>query len=277
MRERSSCDLSRRACLSSAAALAHSARRDGTMSRTMKAAVVHRFQEPLRVEELPIPEPGDGQVLVKIEASGVCHTDLHAAGGDWPVKPAPPFIPGHEGAGICRSCWSWGNGRPRGRSRRQLLHRRVGNHLRSAAEFELFRQRRFRAVRARPRGVRRPAPGRHRRCRCRPRPLCRVTTYKGLKQTEARPGEWVVISGVGGLGRSCSRPTPALARAACGSSMRCRNSTRKSMLKYVTRIESPTYRMTSVRMAGGARFRCASCRGTRVSARARDTTCHGHQ
>ena len=41
------------------------------MSKTMKAAVVRRFQEPLRVEEVPVPEPGDGQVLVKIEASGV--------------------------------------------------------------------------------------------------------------------------------------------------------------------------------------------------------------
>jgi propanol-preferring alcohol dehydrogenase len=39
-------------------------------------------------------------VLVKVETSGLCHTDIHAAHGDWPVKPAPPFIPGHEGVGI---------------------------------------------------------------------------------------------------------------------------------------------------------------------------------
>ena len=38
-------------------------------------------------------------MLVRIAASGVCHTDLHAADGDWPVKPHLPFIPGHEGAG----------------------------------------------------------------------------------------------------------------------------------------------------------------------------------
>lgn len=52
------------------------------------------------IKEVPTPEPGEGQVLVRIEASGLCHTDIHAARGDWPVKPAPPFIPGHEGVGI---------------------------------------------------------------------------------------------------------------------------------------------------------------------------------
>ena len=69
------------------------------MTKTMKAAVVHAFGEPLTIEDVPIPEPGEGQVLVRIVASGVCHTDLHAANGDWPVKPTLPFIPGHEGAG----------------------------------------------------------------------------------------------------------------------------------------------------------------------------------
>lgn len=66
----------------------------------MKAAVVPQLGSPLVVEERPDPEPGDGEVLVRIEASGLCHTDIHAANGDWPVKPAPPFIPGHEGVGI---------------------------------------------------------------------------------------------------------------------------------------------------------------------------------
>jgi propanol-preferring alcohol dehydrogenase len=67
------------------------------MARTMKAAVVREFKKPLTIDEVPVPEVGPGQILVKIEASGVCHTDLHAADGDWPVKPKPPFIPGHEG------------------------------------------------------------------------------------------------------------------------------------------------------------------------------------
>jgi NADPH:quinone reductase-like Zn-dependent oxidoreductase len=69
------------------------------MVRTMKAAVVHAFGEPLTIEEVDVPRLGAGDVLVKIEACGVCHTDLHAAEGDWPVKPCLPFIPGHEGVG----------------------------------------------------------------------------------------------------------------------------------------------------------------------------------
>jgi propanol-preferring alcohol dehydrogenase len=70
------------------------------MTKTMKAAVVHAFGQPLAIEEVSVPTPGAGQILVRIAASGVCHTDLHAAQGDWPVKPTLPFIPGHEGA--CR-------------------------------------------------------------------------------------------------------------------------------------------------------------------------------
>ena len=66
----------------------------------MKAAVVHDFNRPLAIEDVPIPEPGPEQVLVRIESSGLCHTDIHAARGEWPVKPALPFIPGHEGVGI---------------------------------------------------------------------------------------------------------------------------------------------------------------------------------
>jgi propanol-preferring alcohol dehydrogenase len=66
----------------------------------MKAAVVHDFSKALSLDEVPTPQPGAGEVLVKVETSGLCHTDIHAAHGDWPVKPSPPFIPGHEGVGI---------------------------------------------------------------------------------------------------------------------------------------------------------------------------------
>lgn len=65
----------------------------------MKAAVVTELGASLVVKDIGVPEPGPGQVLVRMEASGVCHTDIHAAHGDWPVKPKPPFIPGHEGVG----------------------------------------------------------------------------------------------------------------------------------------------------------------------------------
>ena len=52
------------------------------MSKTMKAAVVRAFGEPLRIEEVPVPEVQPGMIQVAIQASGVCHTDLHAAEGD---------------------------------------------------------------------------------------------------------------------------------------------------------------------------------------------------
>ena len=64
-----------------------------------RAAVVHEFGAPLTVEEVPARALEPGQIRVKVEATGLCHTDIHAANGDWPVKPEPPFIPGHEGVG----------------------------------------------------------------------------------------------------------------------------------------------------------------------------------
>ena len=70
------------------------------MASKMKAAVVEEFRKPLTLREVDVPSPGPGQIVMQTEACGVCHTDLHAAHGDWPVKPALPFIPGHEAIGI---------------------------------------------------------------------------------------------------------------------------------------------------------------------------------
>jgi len=72
----------------------------------MKAAVVTSFDQPISVEDVPKPEPGAEQILVRVEASGLCHTDIHAARGEWPVKPTPPFIPGHEGVGVIEALGS---------------------------------------------------------------------------------------------------------------------------------------------------------------------------
>ncbi len=65
----------------------------------MKAALLHDFAQPLTLEDVPTPSPGAGEVLVKIAASGVCHSDLHIASGDWTkLKPVAklPLILGHE-------------------------------------------------------------------------------------------------------------------------------------------------------------------------------------
>ncbi len=68
----------------------------------MKAAVLHEFAQPLALEEVPRPKPAAGEVLIEVEACGVCHSDLHVANGDWSqlagiVK--KPLILGHEIAG----------------------------------------------------------------------------------------------------------------------------------------------------------------------------------
>lgn len=66
----------------------------------MKAAVAHEFKKKLVIEDVKIPSIGVNDVLVNIKACGVCHTDIHACQGDWPVKPKMPLIPGKEGVGI---------------------------------------------------------------------------------------------------------------------------------------------------------------------------------
>src|SRR5271165_1668153 len=71
----------------------------------MHAAFVEHFGKPLVSREVDVPTPGPGQILVKTEACGVCHTDLHAATGDWPLKPKLPFIPGHEAIGRVAVPW----------------------------------------------------------------------------------------------------------------------------------------------------------------------------
>jgi propanol-preferring alcohol dehydrogenase len=68
----------------------------------MKAAVLHDFKTPLRIEDVERPQPGAGEVLIRVEACGACHSDAHVADGDWPqlnriVK--KPLILGHEIAG----------------------------------------------------------------------------------------------------------------------------------------------------------------------------------
>lgn len=181
------------------------------LPRMMKAAVVHEFGKPLRLEDVAVPRPGPGQILVRVAASGVCHTDLHAAEGDWPVKPKLPFIPGHEGVGhvaaigpdvrhlkegdrvgvpwlhsacgMCEYCLTgWetlclkqqntGYSVDGGYAEYVLAPEAYVGHLPDKLEFTTA------------------APV-----------LCAgVTTYKGLKETDTRPGEWVVIVGVGGLG-----------------------------------------------------------------------------
>lgn len=181
------------------------------MNKTMKAAVVHRFGGPLAIEEVPVPTPGLGEVLVKIEACGVCHTDLHAVDGDWPVKPALPFIPGHEGVGYvvatgkgvthlkegdrvgipwlysacghCEHCLGgWETLCETQKNTGYSVNGGFAEYALAAADYVGHLPPNIGFIEIAP-------------------VLCAgVTVYKGLKVTDTRPGQWVVISGIGGLG-----------------------------------------------------------------------------
>jgi propanol-preferring alcohol dehydrogenase len=181
------------------------------MRETMQAAVVEEFGKPLVVKTLPIPVPGPGQILVKTEACGVCHTDLHAANGDWPLKPTLPFTPGHEaigvvvasGAGVtlvkegdrvgvpwlwsacghCEFCLSaWETVCPQAE---------YGGYTRNGGFAEY--------VIADPNYVAHIPVGLDSRAVA-PIICAGITTYKGIKVTDVRAGEWIAISGCGGLG-----------------------------------------------------------------------------
>lgn len=181
------------------------------MTNMMKAAVARAFGKPLVIEELPVPEPSPDQILVKITATGVCHTDLHAVNGDWPVKPNPPFVPGHEGVGIVA-----GIGRNVKRVKEgdrvgiPWLHTSCGycSYCRTGWETLCGRQQNTGYsvngsfadyALADPAYVGR-LPDKLEWGPAAPVLCAGVTVYKGLKETEVKPGEWVVISGIGGLG-----------------------------------------------------------------------------
>ena len=182
------------------------------MAKTMRAAVVHEFGKPLTIEEAPIPTPGPGEVLIKVVANGVCHTDLHAADGDWPGRPPLPFIPGHEGVGVVAALGAGVKGLKEGDAVGVAwLHDACGQceYCRTGWDSLCAEQHNTGysvngsfaeyVIGAAPYVGRLPdncdfaemAPI-----------LCAgVTTYKGIKETEARPGEWIAISGIGGLGQ----------------------------------------------------------------------------
>jgi alcohol dehydrogenase, propanol-preferring len=193
------------------ASTVHEALETTSALTTMRAAVVHEFGAPLVVEDVAKPVPERGEILVRIEASGLCHTDIHAAHGDWPVKPAPPFIPGHEGVGIvevlgpgvtevdlgdrvavpwlgyacgtCDYCVS-------GWETLCLEQKNTGYSIDGG--FAEYVKASARYVVKVPAGVE-PIDAAPLTC-------AGVTTYKAVKVSGTRPGDKVAIWGVGGLG-----------------------------------------------------------------------------
>ena len=170
------------------------------MTRTMKAAVVRQFGRPLAIEEVPVPEPKENQILVRIAATGICHTDLHAAKGDWPVKPTPPFIPGHEGVGtvtaIGRDVLRIKEGdrvqdsvAAYGMRLLLVLPDRLGDAVRLAVEQRLFGERQLRRVCTRRPELGGAAPSSLEWGPAAPILCAHVTVYRGLKETEVQPGK----------------------------------------------------------------------------------------
>jgi propanol-preferring alcohol dehydrogenase len=195
-------------------------------TKTMRAAVVQEFGKPLTMMEWAIPVPGPGQILVKTEACGVCHTDLHAAHGDWPIKPSLPFIPGHEAIGIvvglgagvtivkegdrvgvpwlysacghCEHCLSaWET---------VCAEAQFGGYTMNGgfAEYILADPNYVAHI---PKGLDPKAAA--------PLICAGLTSYKGIKETKAKPGDWIAISGVGGLGHLAIQYAKAMGLQVC--------------------------------------------------------------
>jgi alcohol dehydrogenase, propanol-preferring len=181
------------------------------LPKTMRAAVAYAFGKPLKIKEVPLPELRAGRILVRVKASGVCHTDVHAVDGDWPVKPSLPFIPGHEGVGVVAAVGSGvTNVREGDRVGVPWLHTACGGCSYCGTGWETLctgQQNTGYSVNggfaeyvlADPNYVGR-LPDDLDFAPAAPVLCAGVTVYKGLKETEAKPGEWVAVSGVGGLG-----------------------------------------------------------------------------
>ncbi len=192
----------------------------------MQAAVVEQFGHPLELQDWAVPTPAAGQIVVKTEACGVCHTDLHAARGDWPVLPSLPFIPGHEGIGLVTAVGAGVTAVKEGdRVGVPWLYSACGHceHCLAAwetvcadaqfggytknggfAEFILADPRYVAHI---PAGLTATAAA--------PIICAGATTYKGIKETRARPGEWLAVSGAGGLGHLAIQYAKAMGLHVC--------------------------------------------------------------
>jgi propanol-preferring alcohol dehydrogenase len=177
----------------------------------MKAAVVRAFGKPLAIEEVDVPRPGAREVLVRIEACGVCHTDLHAAEGDWPAKPNLPFIPGHEGVGhVIAAGPDVAHVKEGDRVGIPWLYSACGHCEHCLGGWETLCERQKNTGYSVNGSFARYAlanadyvgriPGSIGFTEAAPLLCAGVTVYKGLKVAETKPGDWVVISGIGGLG-----------------------------------------------------------------------------
>jgi alcohol dehydrogenase, propanol-preferring len=177
----------------------------------MKAAVVTDFRSPLQIQDLPVPEPRTGEVLVRIETSGLCHTDIHAAHGDWPVRPTPPFVPGHEGIGRIEKLGPGVTTRSLGdRVAIAWLGYACGECRYCIGGWETLCEKQqnsgysvngtFAEYAVAPAAFATPVPETISSRDAAPLTCAGVTTYKAVKVARVAPAETVAVFGVGGLG-----------------------------------------------------------------------------
>lgn len=177
----------------------------------MKAAVINEFNQKLEIKNISKPSPSVGEVLVKIYACGVCHTDLHAAHGDWPVKPKLPLVPGHEGVGIIEEVGEGVTNLKVGdRVGIPWLYSACGHCDYCLEGKETLCMEQFNAgysidgayaeycLAVADYTVK--IPDNLDFIEAAPLFCAGVTTYKALKVSEVKPGQWVNIVGIGGLG-----------------------------------------------------------------------------
>jgi propanol-preferring alcohol dehydrogenase len=178
----------------------------------MKAALLKEFNEPLRIVELPRPEPGPCEVVVKVEASGICHTDIHTARGQWAAqKPELPRVLGHEAVGIVVARGNQvASLRDGDRVAVPWLHSACGYCRFCAGGWETLCESQRNTgltvdggyaeyVRADARYVGRVPYGIDPR-EAAPLTCAGLTTYKAIKLAGTRPSDVVAVFGVGGLG-----------------------------------------------------------------------------
>ena len=177
----------------------------------MKAAVVTDFRSPLQISDVEMPEPGVHDVLVRIESSGLCHTDIHAARGDWPVRPSLPFIPGHEGVGIIERLGASVTTRAVGdRVAIAWLGYACGQCRHCIDGWETLCESQhnsgysvngaFAEYAVVPAAFATPVPEAISSGDAAPLSCAGVTTYKAIKVARVAPAETVAVFGVGGLG-----------------------------------------------------------------------------
>jgi alcohol dehydrogenase, propanol-preferring len=180
----------------------------------MRAAVLHEFNRPLAFEDIPVPVPQDEDVLVEVEASGVCHSDLHLADGDWPrfaqiMK--HPIVLGHEvvglvvdrgksvrevaigeRVGVSWSFWSCGECDRCRAGRENICSARLITGVHVDGGFAQFVKARASHITRVPEGL---VPADTAPLFC-----AGVTVYRAIKLADVRRGERMGVFGVGGLG-----------------------------------------------------------------------------